>query len=713
MGLSVMPVPGDRIGHILLVDVLGEGGMGTVYAGLDEKLNREVAVKAIRMSRFGSRARARLLREARALSQLDHPNICRIHEFIEKSENDYLVLERIRGSTLREVLDRGAGDLPKLRIAEEIALALAAAHERGVVHRDLKPRNVMLTEDGRVKVLDFGLARQAGDLVSWEPEADDQELHETAQSEDSTETVTRRRCRPGSPENRTGLDERTRAGAIVGTAAYMSPEQARGEETTAASDVYSFGLVLQELFTGLRPFSQKLSSDELLEAAATGDSLPVTGVEPEIAGLIRRMKAIAPEARPTASEVADRLRRRRGRARRRALRIAVAAVVLLAIAAFLKYTFDLRRERSAALAARNEAEQVASFMVDVFRVAEPEQSRGSTVTARELLDQGAERVRQGLGDQPHVKARLMLTIGQVYRRLGLYKEAAELIEEALARRESLVGNDHPDVAQCLVSEADVYAAQGRFAEATAAGDRAVAIYEKELGPQHPELARSLTVLGTVHLRQGHYEEAEALFVRSLGILESDPEADPQTLADTLANLAVLYRQRGDLGVATDYSERALAVRQRIMGPDHPDLALSHNNLAVLLYVQGRLAESAEQLERALAIWERALGPDHPNVATCVNNLGELAWKRGQYAESEALFLRALAIWEKTVGPDHPDTAFALHGLANLYRDTGRYDEAEALYRRAITIRESSLTPDHPDLVAVRQDADELARITHK
>ncbi len=702
-----MPNLGDRIGHIRLVGVLGKGGTGIVYSGLDEKLNRKVAVKAIKARRIGSSARTHLLREARLLSQLDHPNICRIHGFVEGNETDFLILEQIRGRTLRQVLDDGMDNALKLRVAEQIALALEAAHQQGVVHRDLKPQNVMLTEEGIAKVLDFGIAWRADDPPFVGSVHNDPNPRIEPRSVDSSDTSTWVHRAPDASTMQELAGGAVRAGAIIGTAAYMSPEQARGETTTAASDVYSLGLLLQEVFTGRSPFDPDLNCGELVRSAAAGTSLAVTGVDAEVGALLQRMKAGAPEARPTVSEVAERLRWIRRRPRRRAWRfVAVAAMLMVGFAVF-RYTVDLRRERAAALEARNEAEQVASFMADVFLVADPEQSRGATVTARELLDQGSVRIREALDDQPQTQARLMLTIGSVYRRLGLFEPAAQLIEEALELRKALRGEDHLEVAQCLVLAADVYAAQGRFEVAETAAVRALSILEEDLGPEHSETASCLALLGTIYLRQGLYENAEPMFIRNLAILEADANADPQRLADTLSNLAVLHRQRGNLEAAEDASRQALDIRRRSLGSDHPNIALSYNNLAVLLYVQERYAESAEQLGYALRIWEKTLGTDHPNVATCVNNLAELAWKQGKYDESETLFLRALVIWEKAVGPDHLDTAFAVHGLANLYRDTGRVDEAEAAYRRVLEIREASLSPDHPDLVATREDSEGL------
>jgi len=351
--------------------------MGSVHAGFDEKLQREVAVKAIRADRLDAVTRGRLLREARALSRFAHPAICAIYGFVEGTDNDYLILERVRGKSLHEAFHAGLeGIAPALRlsVAEQVAEALVAAHAHGIVHRDLKPANVMLTPGGTVKVLDFGIACSL--------------------------TRTDVPSSPPSPSLSVGLPSggqtgylRTELGTVLGTAAAMSPEQARGKTVTAASDMYSFGLLLHELMTGQPPYAPDLPFDLLLIKVRDGDVRPVTGLGPEMTDLIRRLESPAPEARPSAAEALDRLRRIRDRPRRRLRAALVALAALALVLAGFKYTFDLRRERDAAVGARQEAErsrreaeEVSAFMVGVFGVPDPGEARGSSVTARELLD---------------------------------------------------------------------------------------------------------------------------------------------------------------------------------------------------------------------------------------------------------------------------------------------------------------------------------------
>ncbi|MFP5289345.1 MAG: serine/threonine-protein kinase, partial [Thermoanaerobaculia bacterium] len=305
-----MTAPGDRIGHVRIDAALAEGGMGAVFVGFDEKLQRPVALKAIRSDRLDDEARTRFLTEARLLSQLDHPNVCRIYGYLESERGDFLLLELIRGRTLRQALRDGIEPGAKLAIAQGIARALEAAHQKGIVHRDLKPENVMLTEAGDVKVLDFGLARSDEEDESTPP----------AQAVLSPLPA-------GSSWWVPSLPGRTGTGDLVGTPASMSPEQARGRPATAASDAYALGLLLQELFTGQPPYEAGLPEPLLLVKAADGDTLPVRGGDPDLAALIRRLEAVAPEARPTVAEAAERLAWIRGKPRRRRLRLLAAAVV--------------------------------------------------------------------------------------------------------------------------------------------------------------------------------------------------------------------------------------------------------------------------------------------------------------------------------------------------------------------------------------------------
>ena len=328
---------GSKVGHYRIVDRIAAGGMGEVYVGFDETLQRRVALKRIRPEfHLSELAKARFQREARVLSQMGHPNICQIYDYLEGGESDFIVMELVEGRSLTQAMKAGLDARTKARVAEQVAGVLVAAHGKGVVHRDLKPDNVMLAAGGQVKVLDFGLSRQMGDEAwagSPAPPLSDPDGGTAALEEGATRSL----AKPsGSGTPQASLGKLTTVGAIMGTVGYMSPEQARGEATTAASDIYSFGLMLQELFTGRRAYEGGLKGAARLEIAKRGETLPATGIDRDITALIARLKSFEPAARPSAIDVAEKLewirRKPQRRRRRMALAAGVAAVVLAAIA---------------------------------------------------------------------------------------------------------------------------------------------------------------------------------------------------------------------------------------------------------------------------------------------------------------------------------------------------------------------------------------------
>ena len=745
---------GQKIGHIRIEERVGTGGMGAVFVGFDEKLQRRVALKAIRSDRLDAAARRRFLAEARVLSQLDHPNICRIHGYLEGDGQDFLVLELIRGRTLRQALAAGIEPRDRLRIAEEIARALAAAHEKGVVHRDLKPDNVMLTEAMEAKVLDFGLARFV--------DADGAETPAGREEPPSPPASPASGAAPAATEDLpTWVPSRflhTRRGLALGTPTAMSPEQARAEPVTAASDVYSLGLLLQELFTGRPPYEPGLSEPMLLVKAIEGDSLPLDGVkDADLAALLRRLKALAPEARPTAAETAERLAWIRGKPMRRRRRLLAVVLAAAFVLGGVKYILDLRRERQLALAARNEAEQVAGFLVDLFRVSDPQQGRGPTITAREILDQGAGRLGRELAGQPRVKARMLQTVGTVYQQLGLYDKASPLLEQALktrrrlfgpeslevaesleslgrlaerqgryaparpllerslALREAALGGEDPQVAQSLDALAGLAFSEGDYPRARSLWERALAVREKALGPRHPRVADVLDRLALVHLRSGEDAAAEQLLQRTLALRRQALGPRHPLVAESLANLAIFYRQHGDPAKAEPLFRQALAVNQEILGPEHPVVARNFYNLGLCLIDLGNFSGAETLLRRALQIQRQVLGADHPEVASSLNSLATLHHRRGDVAGAESLYREALAIQERVLGPDHPSVAYTLMNLGLLL--SGRRDlaGAEPLYRRAIAIFEQRFGPDHPlvvqalgNLAGLRRERGDLA-----
>jgi len=706
-----MNIIGKTIGHIHIVDILGGGGMGDVYIGFDEKLERKVAVKAIRAkSQLDPQAKSRFLTEARVLSQLKHANICQIYDYIEGEHTDFLILEFIPGINLNMAIRKGLSKSLKLKIAEQIAEVLVVTHEKGIIHRDLKPTNIMLTENNDAKVLDFGLARyikaRRKHEESNEPEqakereATDQDIEIPPDQMDITRTFHVEESPVAPDTDRPMLATfKTKEGTIIGTPAYMSPEQARGESISAASDMFSFGLILQQLFTEKAPYDETEDRTNILNMAKKAETIPVTGISGDLAALINRLKSPIPTARPSATETLEKIRRKREQPKRRTRNLIIAAAVLAFIVLGLRYVVDLRRERRQAFQARDEATEVANFLVELFEVSDPGEARGNTITAREILDKGAREIEQGLERQPLTKARLMDTIGTVYHKLGLYSESEPLVKRALEIREYELGQDNLQVSQSLLSLAILLESQGKFPEAVECARRSIEIREKKLGLNHPDFADSLHVLAHIYQKKAELKEARSLYEKALEIREKMQGSNHEKVAESLHDLGTLFYLESEFDKSEKFFQRSLRIRESTLGFDHPLVAQSLNSLAGL-YLWLRRYEEAEPLyQRSLAIRQKILGPSHPDVAVIYYNMGILNLYKRNYPEAEKYYKKNLETMKKSLRKDHPEIADTLRALANIYKITGRTEEAEQMYQQAYSLLERAYGPENPALVS--------------
>ena len=566
-----MSLLGTNIGRIRLVDRLGKGGMGEVFVGYDQTLDRRVAVKCVRVGDRPAKIKGRFLQEARILSRLDHPNICQIYDFVESEDRDFLVMELVEGISLKQASESGLDDKTKLKIAQDVADVLVAAHAEGVVHRDLKPEHVMINAEGEVKVLDFGVA------------------HSIAPDADATLDLS-----PGGPAQQPHPPAyRTVVGSVVGTPSYMSPEQARGEPVTPASDMYTFGLLLQELFTGERPLARQ-PMPELLAEAAEGRSRPVVGLGRALSELIEGLKQLKPSRRPTAKETADRIRRIRETPIRWLRRAIAAAAVLLLAAGVAKYTVDLERERSAAVVARDQAEDLVAFMLeDLAGDLRP-------VGRLEVLEQVAEKA------------------------LDYYEQAAPDAGGAAALRR---GSAFAIVAEVLENQGDRAAALEAASTALAIHRQLAEDSPERLDLRNQQALRHLQVGGILRL-SGADRQAEArqalddAFAIASRLVEADPDRVEwrQTLAETHYVLGMFHLFRaGDPEQARQAFDDAIAIYRRLSeeDPEQPRfrfrLAVLHGQGLGQTYRQlGRDAEAFDAVERAYALYRELTRTDPSN-----------------------------------------------------------------------------------------------------
>ena len=752
---------GTAIGRFLLLGQLGAGGMGVVYAAHDPDLDRRVALKLV--TRSDDLSRDRLLREAQALARLAHPNVVTVHDVGTHASTVWIAMELVDGLTL----GAWARKTPRspaaiLRTLVEAARGVAAAHAAGLVHRDLKPDNVMVGHDGRVRVMDFGLAHGRSEAG---PRDRSQHSHLAESSAPAALSL-----QLSSP------------GALQGTPAYMAPEQWEGREAGTAADQFGWCVMAWELLHGERPFHGADLFD-LADAVRSGKRRPPPRRRRAPAWLRRVLErglATQPAQRwPSMNDLLAALRRARARARLSRALIAVAVLALLALAALALH----RRDRAQTLAAciTAGAEIDTTWNDDARqRITAALQTTGlrdAAATAERVmpwLDQQAAAWRRTRGlacleSELHLRwdstTRDAALACLEDRRLAI----ASLIDE-LARADQRVApravaaaaalppiepcgdrerlrryiappGEHHDATRSIrreLARADSLRLAGKYSDGLTAARDAHTAAEALAWP--PLTATANLALARLLHDTGSYADAETrsadVFFSAAPLAAWELAADAAILLTHLAgnrrgdlpdgtlwarNAELAIHEAGDRlglresnrlnslanahGAARRYPEaralheRTLEIRRRLLGPDHPDVAWALNNLALDHASLGELATARTLHDEALAIRRRVLGPEHPDVAASLFNLATLERRAGNLDTALALHRRALEIRERALGPEHPDVAHSLNNLALVHYTRGEHTAARPLLARAVAIREKTLGPTHPDLAA--------------
>jgi eukaryotic-like serine/threonine-protein kinase len=722
----------DIIGPYRLGRELGHGGMGVVYLAerADGHFEQRVALKLIKRGMDSEDILRRFLTERQVLARLNHPHIAKLLDGGVTAEGQpWFAMEYVDGEPLnRYCEERELGIDERLMLFGDVCEAVQHAHRSLVVHRDLKPSNILVTPAGEIKLLDFGIAK------ALSPEFEDV-------------TVTRAEERLMTPE-------------------YAAPEQLRGEQITTVTDVYALGAILSLLLTG-RPAHQlagrtpsereriicevdpeppsavvRGTARERLRRRLSGDldTIVLKALRKEPARRYPSVEALLEDVerhrtglpvRARADSVAYRARKFLGRHR---LAAAGAAVVFLSLAAGVGGTLWQARATSREAA---KARAVKDFVVGLFRVSQPEESRGRDITARELLERGARRVDAGLARQPELQSELLDVLGVIHRDLGLYAEADTLLRRATQLSRTLHGEGHAEVATRLTDWAGVVAARGEYVRAESLLTKAYAIYQAD-NPSDTAMASTLSALGSVQRQQGRFARAETLYSQALEIDRSPRGGDRLRTADDLDNLGMVLEEAGHLARADSAYQEALGLR-RVLDPDHPrvitslhhiaalrekqgeyveaerlgrevlvrrrrvypeghpEVAYAMQNLATTLQIQGSYPEAETLSMQSLAMLRTRLGSNHPETLELVSNLATLKYEKGDLRGAEVAFRELLAAWKGSLGAEHPTTLQALNDVAATLKYQGRYAEAEPLYRQTLAVRRKQLGDSHPSV----------------
>ncbi len=739
---QVEMVEGDSVGPFRVTGVLGRGGMGVVYAAVrqTDDLPQQAALKLLPASFDSAHRRERFLEERRLLARLEHPGIARLIDAgVTKADQPWFAMERVLGESIDEHCQARGLDLRmRLHLMLEVFAAVQYAHGQLIVHRDLKPSNILVDQEGRPRLLDFGIAK--------------------------------------------ALDDPQQTGTIwrALTPAYAAPEQIRGEPPTVVSDVWSLGVLMYLLLVGRTPFAEireasgpaaelgaVLDRDPLLpsRAAARNPAPPVSARElrGDLDAIVMRALARDPAHRYGSVEaLAADVRRhlayqpvhaRRGVLsyrigrflRRYRLPVAVTAAALLALTAMLVYALA-QADRARDQAQR--AQTVTDFLIEAFEASAPQRAAGSAVSARDILEAGARRIESGLLEAPTVRLQMLGVIGRLYVSLALYSEAARLQEIRLEEARVLYGDRHLEYADALLDRGSVHVWMSELEAGKSAYETALAICEvqdrdgdchldamrqlakiaseqgeadaaehglrevlartqRRFGPSARQTAEVLDSMAEFLNREGRYQEAEQAIRQALAIAAEDPQTAPANLVTMRWRLAVILRNLGRAEESIALMVDVVDLQRRIYVDRHPRLADAINELAMALLMLNRPEEAEPLMRESVEIYEAVFGDDTEMVATVRLNLGTLLWRLGKADEATELLKIAEQSYRSILGDQHQYVAMAQMMRGRMALEAGDMVVAEPLIRAAVESYEAALSMDNPLVANARQ---ELAKL---
>jgi len=731
--------PYSAVGPYRLIEMLGVGGMGEVWrAEQNEPFHRTVALKLIKAGMDTKAVVARFESERQALALMDHPNIAKVFEAgATPAGRPYFVMEYVPGLAITDYCDKHRLTIKeRLQLFTQVCEGVQHAHQKAIIHRDLKPSNVLVEEvDHKAvpKIIDFGLAKATGPRLSE-------------------------------------ITLFTEVGAMVGTPAYMSPEQADLNERNidTRTDVYSLGVILYELLVGTLP----VKSQDLREAGqeamlrtireqetprpstkirSLGDSSKDLAVkrqeEPHTLERHLRgeldwitMKALEKDrARRygSPSDLAADIQRHlqdqpvlagppsaKYRAakfiRRHRFGVGVAAALatlLIGLAATMSLQAQrIAKERDRANREAETSKRVSEFMTDMFKVSDPSETRGNSVTAREILDKASQGIRTGLSREPEVQARMMHVMAGVYDNLGLYPQAQSLLTDAVGIRSRVLGPRNPDTLSSMNGLCRTLREQGHYADAEKLQRETLDLRRQVLGPEHPDSLTSLSQLATILYEEGRYGEAEKLGREALDDQRRVLGPEHPNTVWTMVIIASICVDQGRFAEAEQLYRQALELRRRVLGPDHPDTLSLMDGYATTLAEEHHHAEAERLLRETLDIRRRVLGPNHRDTLMSMNNLANILFLEGRYDDAETLEREAREIQRRVLGTNHPDTAMSTYNLGGIALHKGKRDEALLLLREAV---DHGLAPNialhlekDPDLESLHSDSRFAALVAH-
>ena len=720
-------------GQYKVVNILKQGGMGTVFLGkrADGEFERDVVIKMLPIDMDFTLSQQQFAHEKEILASLSHPNIVQLYDSgITEQGQSYFVMELINGQTIIQYChDQKLNIKQRLKLFNDISRAVAYAHQHLIIHGDIKPSNVMVNEEGQVKLLDFGIAR----LVNKNSD----KAH-------------------GYSLN------------------YLTPEHKNQQAIVTSTDIHQLGQLLLELLTGVCPKELRDSAfnfsllSKIEQQFSKKDKQKVAFYMHETTGsltqvyhsdlqyiIAKMLKYDSFERYDSVASLIDDIKRYQNnycistqnptllyhskKYLQRNPFFSLFIVTLLVFSIGFAY-FSQQHNKKLAIE-RDKAIKVKNLITDVFNAADPSYAPGKELTATEVLDLGLQRLRERFDEESDIEADLMVEIAQTYQSLGKYEKADKLLHEAFESRLNLqpknqllhaktmllLGenarlmsqnkqalqwlqkslsiftkkpqDNNPYIASAQSKLGRVLVLLGQFPEAENKLKKATKLTQSLYGEQSFEYAQALNDLNSVYFRQGKYHLVEQLLLKTKAIREylakesQGPILD-KDYATNINNLGLAYYLQGKLSLGEKYFKQAVTLRQRIFSKPHPEQAQSLTNLGLLLNDSGKPSEALHYIQQALKIREQTLQPGHLRINDAWNNLALVYHENGQFDKAIEIYEKLIQPIVQSRGKNHSQTSAFYTNMANTYLELNNFDKAQFYFQKSLDNRIKSLPDDH-------------------